>query len=315
MSATGPGNLKTIVITTSSFGKEDAAIVEQLRSRGLTVLLNPHGRSLQPSEVLELCQGASGIIAGTEKLDAATLEHLSRAGLQVISRCGTGMDNVDLEAAKRLGIAVFNTPDAPTLAVAELTIGLMLDLMRKVSRMDRAIRNGKWDKQMGNLLSGKSVGIIGFGRIGRKVASLLRAFDCTVRYHDIQEAPPAESASRAPLAELLGQSDIVTVHVSSKKPLLGRDELHMMKKGSWLVNVARGGVVDEEALRDALDSGLLAGAALDVFGAEPYTGPLRSLEQVILTPHIGSYAKESRIAMEREAAENLLRGLGIGVPS
>ena len=318
MSPTVPSNMKKIVITTSSFAKDDATVVDRLRSLGFTVNMNPHGRSLQKHEVLELCRDACGMIAGTEKLDGDTLESLVRSSappsrLQVISRCGTGLDNVDQEAAKRLGIAVFNTPDAPTLAVAELTIGLILDLMRKVSHMDRAIRNGLWQKHMGNLLGGKSVGIIGFGRIGRKVASLLHAFDCTIRYYDISEGAASTYARKSTLPELLETCDIISIHVSSKKQLIGHHELCIMKNGSWLVNVARGGVVDEDALREALDNGHLAGAALDVFGAEPYAGPLKSMDQVILTPHIGSYAKESRIAMEREAAENLLRGLGVNV--
>jgi len=310
-------SMKKIVITTSSFGKDDASIVNKLRSLGFDVIMNPYGRALQKQEVLELCKDACGIIAGTERLDADTLESLVRSAdpqhpLKVISRCGTGMDNVDRDATKLLGISVFNTPDAPTLAVAELTVGLMLDLMRKVSRMDRAIRNGRWEKQMGNLLSGKSVGIIGFGRIGRKVASLLLAFGCPIRYYDINEAPSDASASRVTFPELLEKSDIISIHVSSKNQLVGDYELRLMKKGSWLVNVARGGVVNEDALLDALERGHLAGAALDVFGAEPYTGPLKAMEQVILTPHIGSYAKESRIAMEREAAENLLKVLSFG---
>jgi D-3-phosphoglycerate dehydrogenase / 2-oxoglutarate reductase len=309
--------MSKIVITTSSFGKEAGEILDLLRSRGFTVVLNPYGRALLKSEVLELCKDSVGIIAGTEKLEADTLELLARSAdaansLKVISRCGTGLDSVDLVAAKRLGIAIFNTPDAPTLAVAELTVGLMLDLMRKVSLMDRAIRRGLWEKKMGNLLSGKTVGIIGFGRIGRKVASLLHAFDCEIMFHDINDGATVAYARRAALPELLEQSDIISIHVSSRKQLIGHNELRMMKQGSWLINVARGGVVDEDALRDAIDRGHLAGAALDVFGAEPYTGPLKTLEQVILTPHIGSYAKEGRIAMEREAVENLLKGLGVG---
>jgi len=272
---------------------------------------------LQNNEVLELCKDSCGIIAGTEKLDADTLEYLARSAdarnsLKVISRCGTGLDNVDLDAAKLLGINVFNTPDAPTLAVAELTVGLMLDLMRKVSQMDRAIRHGQWGKKMGNLLKGKTVGIIGFGRIGRKVAALLQAFECSLRYYDINEQESGASVQRTGLMNLLETSDIVSVHVSSKKRIIGQHELRIMKKGSWLVNASRGGVVDEHALHEALSSGHLAGAALDVFESEPYTGPLTTLEQVILTPHIGSYAKESRIAMEQEAVENLLKGLGIG---
>jgi D-3-phosphoglycerate dehydrogenase len=235
--------------------------------------------------------------------------------LKVISRCGVGMDNVDLEAAAQLNIKVFNTPFGPTLAVAELTVGLILDLLRKVTMMDREMRAGVWEKRMGKLLSGKRVGIIGFGRIGQKTGKLLRAFGCEIGCYDNLRIRGLEDLGikRLEMDELLRESDIVTVHVSGKyeKPLLGVKEIGMMKKGAWLVNVARGGVVDEEVLFDALKDGRLAGAALDVFEKEPYDGPLKELDNVILTPHIGSYAKEARIEMEIQAAKNLIKGLAI----
>ena len=233
--------------------------------------------------------------------------------LKVISRCGVGMDNVDLEVAAKLNIKVFNTPFGPTMAVAELTVGLILDLLRKTTLMDREIRAGIWKKHMGNLLCGKRVGIIGFGRIGQKTGELLRAFGCEIGYYDNVriEGLKGSRAKRMEMDELLRKSDIITIHVSGKydKPLLGTKELEMMKKGTWLVNVARGGVVDEQALLYALKNGRLAGVAMDVFEKEPYNGPFKELDNVILTPHIGSYAKEARVEMEMQAAKNLIEGL------
>lgn len=303
--------MQKITITTTSFAKFDNQPQQLLENSGFDVVLNPHGRRLTADEVVELAADVVGIIAGTETLDKSVLEKLPL--LKVISRCGVGMDNVDLEAAEKLNIKVFNTPFGPTLAVAELTVGLILDLLRKTTLMDREMRAGIWKKCMGNLLCDKRVGIIGFGRIGQKTGELLRTFGCEIGYYDSVMIVGFKDLriKRIELDELLRESDIVTIHVSGKyeKPLLGAKELEMMKKGTWLVNAARGGVVDEKALLSVLKDGRLAGAALDVFEKEPYNGPFKELDNVILTPHIGSYAKEARVEMEMQAAKNLIEGL------
>jgi len=297
-----------VFISTTSFGKPDPAPLEMLKAAGLEVSLNPYGRKLSREEIVELAANSEGLIAGTEPLDGEVLKRLKH--LRVISRCGVGMDNIDLTAAKQQGIQVFNTPDSPTIAVAELTVGLILALLRHIPRSDRDIRTGKWSKRMGNLLEGKKVGIIGLGRIGQKVAKLVLSLGAQVVYHD----PAVNKAGYTSLSldELLSQSDIVSLHVSgggNDTPLLGDKELRRMRKGSWLINCARGGVVDEAALYQVLQEGWLAGAAVDAFEEEPYTGALAKLDNVILTPHIGSYAIESRVEMEVEAAKNLIEGL------
>jgi len=300
-----------IVITTTSFAKFDNRPLQLLNNSGYEVVLNPYGRKLSGNEVVKHASDATGLIAGTESLDRSILENLPF--LRIISRCGAGMDNIDLVAAAELNIKVVNTPFGPTLAVAELTVGLILDLLRKTTLMDREMRAGIWKKHMGNLLRGKRVGIIGFGRIGQKTGELLRAFGCEIGYYDSITIEKLKDLKieRMELDELLRKSDIVTIHVSGKyeKPLLGAKEIEMMKKDAWLVNVARGGAVDEEVLFNALKDGRLAGAALDVFEKEPYNGPLKNLENIILTPHIGSYAKEARTEMEMQAAKNLVDGL------
>ena len=300
---------RKVFISTTSFGKTDPTPLEMLKSAGLEVSLNPYGRKLSREEVMELAANSEGLIAGTELLDAEVLGKLRN--LKVISRCGVGMDNIDMEATKRQGIKVFNTP-SPAVAVAELSVGLMLALLRHIPHSDRDIHTGKWQKRMGNLLQGKKVGIIGLGRIGQKVAELVLGLGAQVIYCD----PVVNKAgyTRMSLDELLSQSDIVSLHVSGgeDKPLLGYKELRSMKKGSWLINCARGGVVDEAALYQVLQEGWLSGAAVDVFAQEPYAGPLAKLENVILTPHIGSYAIESRVEMEIQAAKNLIEGLGLG---
>jgi D-3-phosphoglycerate dehydrogenase len=302
--------MPNVFISTSSFAEYDASPLKMLEDAGMEVQVNPYRRKLTPEECLRHYQDIDGLIAGTEALTAEILK-LARS-LRIISRCGTGTDNIDLKAARRQGIQVFNTPESPVIAVAELTVGLILALLRQIPHMDGGIRAGKWQKRMGNLLQGKKVGIIGFGRIGQKVAGLVLGLGAQVVYCD----PVANKANAGcipvSLNELLSQSDIVSLHVSGEgndAPLLGHKELRSMRQGSWLINCARGGVVDETALYQLLQEGWLSGAAVDVFGDEPYAGSLTELDNVILTPHIGSYAIEARIEMEVQAVKNLIEGL------
>lgn len=300
-----------ILITTSSFDVESNHALQTLRRAGIEVQMNPHGRRLTESEVTELL-GADvrGMIAGVEPLTRTVLTKAE--GLKVISRCGIGLDSVDLAAADELGIKVSNTPDAPVTAVAELTVALILDLLRHVAQADRIIRQGQWKQIMGNLLAFQTVGIIGYGRIGRRVGELLRAFGATLLVHDKLEVDVPAYAARCSLGELLRRSDIVTLHVPFEPGLhhfLGQKELSSMKSGAILVNTARGGLIDEQALYSALAAGHLAGVALDTYESEPYVGPLSKLPQAVLTAHMGSYARESRILMEQEAARNLVMGL------
>ena len=301
-----------IAITTSSFAKFSDEPLRLLREAGVEYVMNTTGRALTEDEAIAILDGCAGIAAGTEPLTRRVMD--ACPGLKVISRCGTGMDSVDRVAADEKGIAVCNTPDGPTLAVAELTLGYALDLMRQVTRMDRELREGTWKKRMGNLLHGKKVGIVGFGRIGRATARLFEAFGAEVAYSD----PYADVATntRLELDALMAWADMISLHCS--KPaggghLIDARRLGLMRTGSWLINAARGGLVDETALHAALSSGQLAGAAIDVFEQEPYTGPLRELPNVILTPHVGSYAKEARIRMETDTIINLLKALNIRV--
>lgn len=295
------------MITTTSFAEYDDSGLELLRQNGLKIVLNPYKRKIKEEEIIELARGAIGIIAGTENISRDTLMKLP--DLRVISRCGAGLDSIDLAAAKELSIEVLNTPDAPTIAVAELTVGLILSLLRKIIAMDVLLRAGKWEKMMGNLLNGKKIGILGFGRIGKKVAALLGPFGCSISYYDPLVEPGVTGSNRLSKEDLIKWADILTVHVSTKELVLGKGELSSMKKGAWLINVSRGGNVDESSLYELLKDGYLGGASLDVFENEPYRGSLKELSNVILTPHIGSYAKEARVKMELEAVNNLLKGL------
>ena len=260
---------------------------------------------------MELLRGdIVGMIAGTEPLSRAVLQHAPT--LKVVSRCGIGTDNVDLSAASELGIEVLNTPDAPSVAVAELTLGLILATLRRIAEADRAVRAGEWRPLMGRLLTGRVVGVVGYGRIGRKVSALARAFGARVLAHDIQPITPDGAVELCALDELLSSSDIVTLHLPSapaNRYFFNDARLSLMKRGAILINTARGELVDEQALARVLTSTHIAAAALDTFEQEPYSGPLRDFPQVTLTAHMGSYTEESRARMEEEAARNLLDAL------
>jgi D-3-phosphoglycerate dehydrogenase len=297
-----------VAVTTSSFAEFSTEPLRLLREAGLTPLLNPRGRTLTEDEAIAFLKGCVAVAAGTEPLTARLMDALPE--LKVISRCGAGLDNVDLAAAAARGVAVRNTPDAPTRAVAELTLGLALDLLRHITRMDRDIRAGDWKKRMGSLLQGAHAGIVGLGRIGRAAADLFHALGARTAFFD--PFPPADPAPHAfmPLPDLLAWADLLSLHAPKQKaPILDAAAIARIKPGACLINAARGGLADEAALAEALRSGRLAGAALDVFSAEPYQGPLLQTPNTVLTPHVGSYARESRVLMETTTIRNLLEAL------
>lgn len=298
-----------ILIGPSSFAVVDRAPLDRLDGAGFEVVNNPVGRKLSEVELVQLLPGAVGLIAGLEPLTAAVLE---QSNLRVISRCGAGMSNVDLDAARRLGIAVRNTPDAPTTAVAELTIGAAILLARQIVPMNAEMHAGRWTRRVGAQLEGKTVAVVGFGRIGQRVGHLLVQFGAHVIAVDPQAHSVPTPIELTSLDAALERADIVTLHASGDTPILGRRELALVKPGVVMLNAGRGGLVDEEALREALDSGHVAGAWLDTFEQEPYAGVLAQYPQVLMTPHVGSLTAECRRRMEMEAVDNLFDALHTG---
>ena len=298
-----------ILIGPSSFAETEDKPVIDLQNAGYEVIDNPFKRKLTKPELVSLLTpDVVGIIAGLEPLDREVLQN---SKLKVVSRVGSGMSNVDQSATKELGIAVCSTPYGPTTAVGELTIGALLSLLRMIPLMDRSLHEGKWHKLIGGQLEGKTVLIIGYGRIGRRVAELLMSFKVRILVVDpFLKQDDVFDVELLSLDDALPMADIVTLHSSGESCILGERELRLLKKGAFLLNVARGGLINESALVTALDAGTVAGAWLDTFSSEPYSGPLCSRDNVVLTPHIGSYTKECRQGMENEAVENLLTVLG-----
>ena len=298
---------KKILIGPSSFAEKDKTPMEMLTGSGYRIIDNPFKRKLTKEELLTLIDpDVIGLIAGLETLDR---EVISKSKLKCISRVGSGISNVDLVAAKEFNVIVKSTPDAPTQAVAELTIGVLLNLLRHISQMSGDLHEGKWVKQIGYQLEGKNCLVVGYGRIGRRVANLLNAFGAKVTVYDpfISESMDFSVASN--LMEALAKTDIVTLHHSGEKCILGPKEFDSMKSGVILLNVARGTAVDELALIHAIESKKILGAWMDTFATEPYLGALAKYSNVILTPHVGSYTLECRRAMETEAVTNLLSNI------
>lgn len=298
-----------ILISTSSFNLDNFSELSVIRSSGIEVKLNPFKTRLTEDQVIELLGAESvGLIAGLESLNSRVLR--SATALKVIARVGTGLDSVDLGEAAKLGIKVLNTPDAPTSAVAELTLGHILGLLRNIAKSDRQIRDNKWQGQMGTLLETKTVGVVGFGRIGQRVAKLVASFGAKVIVSDpYTDTTEYENCA---LDELCQRVDVLTLHlpyVEKTHNLIGSRQFQLMKKGSFVINVSRGGLIDEIALLQALESEHIAGAALDCFEQEPYFGPLSKLECVQMTAHMGTYARETRDQMEREASLLLVKAL------
>ncbi|MDD4957098.1 MAG: phosphoglycerate dehydrogenase [Candidatus Omnitrophica bacterium] len=297
-----------IFISTSTFAEKDTRPLDVLKENGMEYDMNPHRRKLTAEEIAGFLASDAydGLIAGTETLGRRALEGAGR--LKVISRVGVGTDNIDAEVVKERGIMVLNTPGVLTDAVAELTLGLILSCLRRIPLADRNIRTGRWEKPMGNLLKNRTVGVIGFGQIGRRVATLCRAFGARVIFHDMNDVG-TDGFEKVPLDTLLKISDIMTVHVSTKDIIFDTGSFGKVKPGAIIVNTSRGTVIDEDALFMALEVGRISFAGLDVFGEEPYKGKLTECANTVLTPHIGSYAEDARIEMELAAVKNLVNGL------
>lgn len=302
-------NKYKILITTFPFGKSGNEPLELLNNCGHEVTTNPLNRRLKPSEVPDIIKGYDIIVAGTEPY---TIEALKNSKVKAICRVGIGLDNVPLQFCKDNGIAVSYTPDAPSQGVAELTVANILNLARLILKSDRSVREGAWNRYMGFLLEELTIGVVGLGRIGKKVVQLLRPFKVKIIASEIKPDYNFMKEFQIELVEknyLFSNSDIITLHIPSNKnnyKYVDRHSISLMKTGSSIINTSRGSILDEEALYDALAQNHLSGAALDVFNHEPYEGNLSTLDNVILTAHMGASAHKSRYLMELGAAQECI---------
>jgi D-3-phosphoglycerate dehydrogenase len=310
---------KIIQVTTHPFGacgEKPRLVLEQ---QGWEVRYNPYERRLKAHEVPDLVRDAYGLVAGTEQYTQEIIE--SARNLKVISRVGVGLDNINFEICRKRGIVVTFTPEAPADGVAELTVAQILNLLRKTHDSDKSVREGAWNRYLGFLVSEVKIGVLGVGRIGKRVVKLLQSFRPNLYGCDLE--PDIEFGKKYNLRwvtkeELFQTCNLVTIHVPLNRNnyhLVSYSELQSMPRGSYLVNLARGKIADEKPLVEALTWKHLSGAAIDVFEEEPYEGPLTRFDNVILTAHMGASTHKSRFLMELGAAEDCVRVLSGEAPT
>lgn len=301
-----------VLITTVPFAEADRRPLDLLHAAGIDPVINPLNRKLKEMELMEMAKDVEVIIAGTEPISRHVMEGAPH--LRLISRVGVGLDNVDLNAARERGIHVSYTPEAPAAAVGELTIGLMIALQRGISQSDRNMRQGVWHRLFGRRLEKSVVGLIGVGRIGKRVVRHLSGFSPKrILLNDLKMdsgldgSIPIEWVDKETLYK---ESDVLSIHVpltSETRNLITARELDLMKPTAVLINTARGGIINEKDLAHALRSRRIAGAALDTFLQEPYDGELTTIENCLLTSHMGSMSVDCRCKMELEATQEAIR--------
>lgn len=304
-----------VLVTARSFRKMQGDHWRVLQEAGYEIVTPKQDQPLKEAEMIPLVDEVDAILVGN---DAMTERVIAAAPhLKVVSKHGVGVDNVDVPAATRAGVIVTNTPGANQVAVAEMAVALIMGLTRKLSYHDTVVKSGGWNRIIGTELAGKTVGLVGLGRIGKEVVLRLKGFMVKFLAYDVYQDNAFavdNGVEFVTLDKLLAESDIVTLHAiltADTQFLIGEKELARMKPGAYLVNTARGGLIDEQALYRALKENRLAGAGLDVFADEPpANSPLLQLgDKVLLTPHLGAQTTETVLRMGRMAAENIVQVL------
>ncbi len=302
--------MANVFVTARSFGRNSEA-TRMLEADGHALSFNPKDRPLEASELMELVRDQDAVIAGVDHFSRQVIEAATK--LKIIARCGVGYDKVDLAAAKERGVIVTTTPGANTISVAELTLGLMMAVARRIPQYDAKVKDGEWGRLPGGELYKKTLGIVGLGAIGLEVAKRARAFDMRIVAYDTNVRPELAEQydiTYASLPEVLAATDYLSLHspvLPSTKGMICRDTLSLMKPSAYLINTARGELVVEEDLYEALQAGKIAGAALDVFAQEPLRGSLLKLSNVVLTPHVGAATAEAAGRVGDKAASEVIR--------
>ncbi len=302
--------MKILVTPTSLQPDKNPAALKSLQDFSCDLVFNPTGRPLTEDELIPLLKDCDGYIAGLDFITRKVID--SCPDLKVISRYGTGYDRVDINAAREKGIIVTNTPGVNAEAVGELAFGLILSAARKIPHLDRSTRDGGWIRSTGMELKGKTLGIMGLGAIGKVVARCARGFDMDViaydPYIDLNYCQD-HGITCLPADEVLSRSDVLSLHLpltDETHHLINRETIDKMPKGAIIINASRGGIIDEAAVYEALQSGRLGGLGLDAFEQEPPKGsPLLTLPNVIATPHTGAHTQEATDHMAALAISNL----------
>ena len=300
----------------SSFS-ENSSIPKQLCiENNIELIENKYKKKLNEENILSMSKNCHGIIAGTEKISKKVIEGNDK--LKVISRVGIGLDNIGLIAAKKNNVKVKNTPDIPSPYLAEMTVGVIISMLRKIHVSNLHMHQGNWFRAYGKSITDSVIGVVGYGRIGQALVKKLQSLEPKeIIIHDIlkSEVDSSKNINFVNYDDILHNSDVISFHVplnNNTKNLLCSSSMAKMKPGSIVVNNSRGGIINENDLYDALKDGHISGAALDVYENEPYNGKLIQLDNCLLTSHIGSMSIECRNEMEIQAVNNIIRTLNIG---
>jgi len=300
---------KNIYIALSTFAEFGNKPIDILESKNFSILRNLTKKRLNQSQIIEQAENADGIIAGVEPYTKSVIDKLPN--LKCISRAGVGVDNIDLEYAKYKNIVIRNTPLEVITPVLELTLSMIFGLLRKTGQQTQLLKSGHWKKLNGSNLFEKKVGVIGTGRIGKKVAECLKYLGSEVLLCDLKEDVKWSQSMNLKyydLNEIIKSCDIITLHSSAdiNDSLIKEEDIKKMKKGSIIINTSRGELIEESALIYGLENNILSGVGLDVYPEEPYSGRLVDYDNIILTPHVATLTTESRLKMEIKAVENIV---------
>ncbi|SFH24368.1 D-3-phosphoglycerate dehydrogenase [Desulfotomaculum arcticum] len=300
-----------ILITSEYFQRFSDAGKKLLQDNGFEVIDNPYGRLLKEEDIIPIIKEADGIICDLEPITSKVI--LNAPNLKIISRRGVGVDSVDTKTAREKGIVIARTPGVVEKPVAELVLLYMLTFARKIGEHDSWMKKRQWQRELGSNLARKVLGIVGLGNIAREVIKRAKAFEMEIKYYDVFRSEEKErelGVSYVDFDQLLSEADFITIHVplnEQTKNLFSETTLKKMKRTAFLINAARGSIVNEEDLAEALKQGIIAGAAIDVFDQEPTdASPLMDVDNVILTPHIATFTRETFIKMDVMAARNIV---------
>ena len=296
-----------LLLATSTFNDSRDKKLEKIIKEKFNPVYNPYKRKLTEKELLKLLtvNKINYVVAGLERYNSKIIKNTN---LKLISRLGSGVSNIDIKSTKSKKIKVFSTPDGPIEAVSELTLGMMITMLRDVIKLNDKMHKNIWQRENGNLLFKKTVLIIGYGRIGKNLKKLLTPFKANIIVYD-KLKKIHKNLNYMPLRKALPKADIITFHTNTEQEIMGKYEFKLLKKGVIICNSSRGSVINENQIITYIKKKIIKKIWLDVFNHEPYSGEMLKYENIIMTPHIGSFTKETRKKMELKAIQNIINNI------
>lgn len=300
-------NKSNLLIATSTFNTTKDEKLNRIIKEKFNTIYNPYKRKLTETELIKLLinNKINYVVAGLENYNKTVLKNCN---LKIISRLGSGISNIDTQYAKSKKIKIFSTPYGPVQAVSELTLGMMIVMLRDVMKLNQKMHKNKWERENGSLLYKKNILIIGYGRIGKNLKKILNPFNANIMIYD-KNKNYTKNINYMSLKKALPKADIITFHTNTEDEILGKSEFKLLKKGVIICNSSRGSVIDEKKIISYVKKEIIKKIWLDVFVNEPYFGEMSKFENIIMTPHIGSFTEETRKKMEFETIQNIIKNM------